>query len=150
MSWYYLYISNKFKSKKSILILKLVKMELSKVRVDKWLWAIRLFKSRTLASDACDAGKVKIEGVSVKASRMISIGETLHIRHLQAQKIFKVKALIDKRVNATLAALCFEDLSPPDENPMVMKSAFVQRDRGAGRPTKKERRNMDDFTTLDF
>lgn len=125
-------------------------MEVSKVRIDKWLWAIRLFKSRTLASDACDAGKVKIEGISVKASRMISIGETIHIRHLQTQKIYKVKTLIDKRVNAMSAALCFEDLSPPDESTVVMKSAFVQRDKGAGRPTKKDRRNMDDFTTLDF
>lgn len=125
-------------------------MEVSKIRIDKWLWAIRLFKSRTLASDACDAGKVKIEGISVKASRMISIGETIHIRYLQTQKIYKVKTLIDKRVNATLAALCFEDLSPPDESTVVMKSAFVQRDKGAGRPTKKDRRNMDDFTTLDF
>ena len=125
-------------------------MELNKVRIDKWLWAIRLFKSRTLASDACDASKVKIEGVSVKASRTISVGETIHIRHLHTQKIFKVKELIDKRVNASLAALCYEDLSPPEEHPLIIKSAFVQRDKGAGRPTKKERRNMDDFISPDF
>ncbi len=120
---------------------------MEKVRVDKWLWAIRLYKSRTLASEACDGGKVKIDGNHLKASKMLSIGDVLHIRHNHGLKIYKVISLIEKRVNASLAAACFEDLSPPEDPSDFIPSAFAQRDKGMGRPTKKERRNIDDFSS---
>jgi len=120
---------------------------MEKVRVDKWLWAIRLYKSRTLASEACDGGKVKIDGNHLKASKMLSIGDVLHIRHNHSLKIYKVISLIEKRVNASLAAACFEDLSPPEDSSDFIPSAFAQRDKGMGRPTKKERRNIDDFSS---
>jgi ribosome-associated heat shock protein Hsp15 len=120
---------------------------MEKVRVDKWLWAIRLYKSRTLASEACDGGKVKIDGNHLKASKMLSIGDVLHIRHNHSLKIYKVISLIEKRVNASLAAACFEDLSPPEDPSDFIPSAFAQRDKGMGRPTKKERRNIDDFSS---
>jgi ribosome-associated heat shock protein Hsp15 len=120
---------------------------MEKVRVDKWLWAIRLYKSRTLASEACDGGKVKIDGNHLKASKMLSIGDVLHIRHNHSLKIYKVISLIEKRVNASFAAACFEDLSPPEDPSDFIPSAFAQRDKGMGRPTKKERRNIDDFSS---
>jgi ribosome-associated heat shock protein Hsp15 len=106
-----------------------------------------LYKSRTLASEACDGGKVKIDGNHLKASKMLSIGDVLHIRHNHSLKIYKVISLIEKRVNASLAAACFEDLSPPEDPSDFIPSAFAQRDKGMGRPTKKERRNIDDFSS---
>ena len=123
---------------------------MEKVRIDKWLWAIRLYKSRTLASEACDAGKVKIEGNSIKPSKLINVGETIHIRHNHSTKIFKVLQLIEKRVNATIAIDCYEDLSPKEEVDPLMKSVFYKatgtRDKGAGRPTKRDRRDIDKYT----
>ncbi|MEZ4888886.1 MAG: RNA-binding S4 domain-containing protein [Chitinophagales bacterium] len=125
----------------------------SKVRVDKWLWAVRVFKTRTLASDACKAGRVKIEGKSVKSSRMVQVGDTISSQKGQEKKVLKVVKLIEKRVSAKLAVECYEDFSPPPipRTPSeLQKSAFWEypagtRERGTGRPTKKERRVLDDF-----
>lgn len=126
---------------------------MEKVRIDKWLWAIRLYKSRTLATEACDAGKVKIDGTSMKPSKLVSIGETIHIRHNHTTKIFKVTKLIEKRVSAILAAECYEDLSPAEEINPLLKSVFYKaggiRDKGAGRPTKRDRRDIDKFADED-
>lgn len=119
---------------------------LQKVRIDKWLWAIRIYKTRTLASDACKAGKVKINGKSVKPSYNLQVGETIHIQKGINKKIYKALNLIEKRVAASLAAEAYEDLSPPEIQEKKTYSAFFHypgRDKGAGRPTKKERRDMD-------
>ena len=120
--------------------------EVEKVRIDKWLWAIRLFKTRSLATTACKAGKVKLDGTNVKPSRDVNIGETYSVRIGPMQKVVKVKGLIEKRVAAPLAITMYEDLTPP-EHVEQLKSVFHQpvgkRDRGTGRPTKKDRRDID-------
>ncbi|MGB1207494.1 MAG: RNA-binding S4 domain-containing protein, partial [Chitinophagales bacterium] len=121
------------------------------VRIDKYLWSIRIFKTRSLASKACTAGRVKIEGRNVKASYSPKIGETITIQKGQEKKVVKVRQLIANRVNATLASMCYEDFSPPPvASPKKMDSAFftipvAPRERGTGRPTKKERRTLDKY-----
>jgi len=123
---------------------------MDKVRVDKWLWSVRIFKSRTMATDACKSNKVKIGDKPVKASYMLSRGETLLVRKEGFEMVFKVVDLIQKRVSATLAEPCYENLTPAEEMSKykswyVGKSATEQRERGAGRPTKRERRTIDKF-----
>ncbi|MEI6311056.1 MAG: RNA-binding S4 domain-containing protein [Bacteroidota bacterium] len=126
---------------------------MEKVRVDKWLWAIRLYKSRTLATEACEAGKVKMDNTSIKASKLVAIGDTIQIRHNHSIKIFKIGKLIDKRVSATIAVTCYEDLSPPEIIDPLLKSVFHKaggiRDKGAGRPTKRDRRDIDKYSDSD-
>jgi len=127
--------------------------EITQVRIDKWLWSVRVFKTRTLATHACNAGRVKIQGNSIKPSRKVNIGETITIRKGPLTIIYKVTALIEKRVSATLAAACFIDQSPPPPpKPKIGKndSAFFEfpvayRERGTGRPTKRDRRKIDDL-----
>ncbi|MCB0514725.1 MAG: RNA-binding S4 domain-containing protein [Chitinophagales bacterium] len=123
---------------------------LEKTRIDKWLWAVRVFKTRSLATDACNAGKVKINGSSIKPSYLLKIGETVHIKKEQQQIIYQCTQIIEKRVSAELAAECFEDLSPPPPpKEKTLDAAFIQRmpvfqrKRGEGRPTKKDRRDID-------
>jgi len=121
-----------------------------KVRVDKWLWAVRVFKSRSLASDACKAGRVKIGGKSVKASYLLKVGETVSAQKGSEKKVLKALQLIEKRVGAKLAVDCYEDLSPMPENqndPLraIFWKTKIERDRGTGRPTKRERRDLDKF-----
>jgi len=131
--------------------------ELQKIRIDKWLWAVRVFKTRTLATNACNAGRVKINEVSVKASRKLSVGETVHIRKGAMIIIYKVERLIEKRQSATLVADCFIDQSPPPPpKPTFSKkdAAFfdfpiAHRKRGEGRPAKRERRKIDELQDLD-
>lgn len=115
------------------------------MRIDKWLWHVRAFKSRTIATDACNAGKVKINDKSVKPAHEVAVGDTVQFKNPAGQKIYKVLTLIHHRVSPELAKACFEDHSPPPEPNERMPSAFYnfpQRDRGSGRPTKKERREM--------
>jgi ribosome-associated heat shock protein Hsp15 len=121
--------------------------ELQKNRIDKWLWAIRMYKTRTLASDSCVAGKIKIDGDSVKASYLLKVGQTVHINKQGEKIIVKSIKLIEKRVGAPLALLCYEDLTPPEEKEKFKTSgAFYEiRDRGIGRPTKRDRRDIDKF-----
>lgn len=126
-----------------------------KVRIDKWLWAVRLYKSRTMASDACKAGKVKSGGHLLKPSNAIVAGDILEIKKNGFNLTFKVNHLIQKRVSATLAAPCFDDLTPVEElnkykDWFVGKSGVEYRERGDGRPTKKERREIDDFKEMYF
>ncbi|MFT6850339.1 MAG: ribosome-associated heat shock protein Hsp15 [Sphingobacteriales bacterium] len=120
--------------------------EVESVRIDKWLWSIRIFKTRSLATTACKAGKVKLEGTNIKPSKEIKIGETYQVRIGPMQKVIKVKGLIDKRVGAPLAVTMYDDLTPP-EHLEQLQTAFLnpigKRDRGAGRPTKKDRRDID-------
>ncbi len=121
--------------------------EIQKTRIDKWLWAIRIYKTRTLASDACAAGKIKIDGDSVKASYMLKVGQTVHINKQGEKLILKSIKLIEKRVGAPLALLCYEDLTPPEEKEKLKFPAifYEVRDKGVGRPTKKDRREIDKF-----
>lgn len=129
--------------------------ELLKIRVDKWLWAVRVYKTRSIATDACNAGKIKIGGNSVKPSYTLKVGETVNIQKEGEKKILKVVALIEKRVGAPLAATCYEDLSPPPETNNLQQDALFyyasppKRKRGTGRPTKKERRKLDEHNTND-
>ncbi|MFN5705335.1 MAG: RNA-binding S4 domain-containing protein [bacterium] len=118
-----------------------------KIRIDKYLWAIRVFKTRSIATDACKAGKVKLEQNSIKPSQNVKIGDIYHIQKSQRKIIVKVLALLEKRLDAKSAAQYFEDLSPIDDTPRlhsVFTVPVFQRNRGTGRPTKKERREIDD------
>jgi ribosome-associated heat shock protein Hsp15 len=123
---------------------------MKKVRIDKWLWAVRIFKTRTRSTDALKAGKVKINDKVLKPSYLLEGNETIHLRKENFNLIIKVVALIDRRVSAVLAEPCYKNLTPEEElnkykNWYVGKGGTEQRDRGTGRPTKRERRNIDDF-----
>ncbi len=124
---------------------------MEKVRIDKWLWSVRIFKSRTLATDACKGGKVKVSGVAVKPSFLIAIGEIAAVKKDGFTFEFKALELIEKRVGAPIAATCFEDVTPVVEKnkyeAWFLSSAPVieKRERGSGRPTKKERRDIDEY-----
>jgi ribosome-associated heat shock protein Hsp15 len=123
---------------------------MDKVRIDKWLWSVRIFKSRTLASDMCKSGKVRIGEAVVKPSDPVSVGQVVHVRKDGFELEFLVKNLIEKRVGAPLARECYENLTPAEElnkysDWFVGKSGIEKRERGAGRPTKRERRDIDGF-----
>ena len=123
---------------------------LKKVRIDKWLWSVRIFKSRTMASDACRSGKVKIGDNAVKPSYMVSRGELVKVKKDGFNLEFKVVDLIQKRVSAELARPCYENLTPEEElnkykDWYIGKGAPERRVKGAGRPTKRERREIDKF-----
>lgn len=125
----------------------------SRVRLDKWLWSVRLYKSRTMASDACRTGKVRVNELNAKPSMMIVRGDMIQLKKNGFNLSYKVLELIDKRVSATLAAPCIEDLTPQEELSKykewyVGKSGVEFREKGDGRPTKKERREIDDFKSL--
>lgn len=121
--------------------------EFQKIRIDKWLWAVRMYKTRSLASEACAAGKVKIDGVSVKASYLIKPEQIIHVNKQGEKWVLKVIKIIEKRVGAPIAITCYEDLTPPEEkNKLLFPSIFYEvRDKGSGRPTKKDRREIDKF-----
>ncbi|MBK7935948.1 MAG: RNA-binding S4 domain-containing protein [Lewinellaceae bacterium] len=124
---------------------------MAKVRIDKWLWSIRIFKSRTLASDACKSGKVKVGDESVKPSFMISEGETVSVKKDGFNFQYRAIQMIEKRVGAPIAITCYEDVTPQEEknkyNAWFLNSTpgMEKREKGAGRPTKKERREIDQF-----
>ena len=112
------------------------------VRVDSWLWAVRVYKTRSAATKGCRAGHVKVNGERAKAAQPLKPGDEVRIRISGFDRILEVKDLIPKRVSAALAATAYLDHSPPLPTPE--ESAFIpQRDRGAGRPTKRERREID-------
>ena len=118
---------------------------LDSIRIDKWLWTVRVFKTRTQAADACKGGKVKIGGQNVKASREIKAGEILEIQLGILKKVIKVKQLVKNRVGAKLVPDLIEDLTPVEEYEkmdLLRQLNHEKRDRGAGRPTKKERRDL--------
>ena len=122
---------------------------MKKVRIDKWLWSVRVFKTRTKATDACKAGKVKIKEKAVKASTLLVGGETIDFRKAGFDLTLKVVTLIERRVSATLAEPCYENLTPESElnkykSWYIGKSAPERREKGAGRPTKRERREIDE------
>ena len=112
------------------------------VRVDSWIWSVRLTKSRSMAADACRGGHVKVNNESVKPSHLLRVGDEVRVRQDQRERVVVVSKLISKRVGPPAAAECYVDNSPPPPP----RELFVQvavRDRGAGRPTKRDRRDMD-------
>lgn len=116
---------------------------MDRVRLDKWLWAARFFKSRSLAAAACEGGKVDVNRHSAKPAKLISPGDTLRITLRGGKKIIKVLALAERRGPALRAQLLYEDLTPsPPPEPLPMPPP-VYRPRGAGRPTKRERRLLE-------
>jgi len=114
------------------------------VRVDKWLWSVRAFKTRTKASGACDDGHVTINDVVAKPASRVDVGDLVTARRGDRTLIYVVEETIEKRVSAVRAAECFEDRSPPPvprDRPGV--AVFARRDPGAGRPTKRDRREIE-------
>lgn len=119
------------------------------LRIDKWLWAMRIFKTRSLATEACKKGKVSIGDVDVKASRSIRVGEIIKVRIAPVTYTYKVLQLSHNRLPAKLVSAYCENMTTPEEQAkknIIRKNAFIIRDRGAGRPTKKERRIIDKIT----
>jgi ribosome-associated heat shock protein Hsp15 len=122
-------------------------------RLDKWLWAARIFKTRTIAADACKNGRVMIDGVKMKPSRMIKEGDVLQVRKPPVTYSFKVLKAIQNRVGAKLVPEVLENVTTPDQYELLEMnriSGFIGRARGTGRPTKKERRELDDFVQPAF
>ncbi len=116
------------------------------IRIDKYLWCIRVFKSRSIATDACDGGKVKIEGKSIKPSRHVKIGEVITVQQGYVKRAYKVIELLEKRVSAPLVKNFALDITPQDELDKLQTERFVSyqsKFKGVGRPTKKDRRMID-------
>lgn len=122
--------------------------EIEKLRIDKYLWAIRLFKTRSLATEACKAGRVKLNGQNVKPSYLVKQGERYTIQKGIERKEILVTGLLERRVDAKTAVQYYEDHTPEEET-FKFKSTFhapvLKRDRGTGRPTKKDRREIDEL-----
>lgn len=122
---------------------------MNKVRIDKWLWSVRIFKSRTIATDACKGGKVKVAGIGVKPSYQIAVGEVVAVKKEGFTFEFRAIELIEKRVGAPIAATCFEDVTSVEEKNkyeawfLNATPSTEKRERGSGRPTKKDRREID-------
>ena len=117
-------------------------------RIDKWLWAARIFKTRSIAADACKNGRVTIGGVNVKPSHTVKAGEIVSVRKPPVTYSFKILKTIEQRVGAKLLPEIYENVTPPDQYELLEMnriSGFVNRARGMGRPTKKDRRAMDAF-----
>ncbi len=117
-------------------------------RVDKWLWAVRVFKTRSLAADACKKGRVLMQGVAVKPSRELKVGDVLQVRRNPIIYTFKVVALTQNRVGAKLVPQFMANVTAPDQLELLEVLKLDQSNRrakGLGRPTKKERRDLDDF-----
>ena len=123
--------------------------EKEKLRVDKYLWCIRLFKSRNLAADACNNGKVKWKGVNVKASKTVNTGEQYEVKTEAKKWLIEVSGLLHHRVQFAEAIKYYIDLTPDEEKEKIQTSSFVfntgKRKSKQGRPTKKEKRNLDEF-----
>lgn len=116
------------------------------VRIDKYLWSIRVFKTRSDATDACKGGKVRLNGADIKPSRTVKPGDTINVRKGAITYTYKVIALIDKRQGAKSVPQYAENITPQEEIDKLkspVETFFLKRDRGSGRPTKKERRQMD-------
>ncbi|HZY38438.1 MAG TPA: S4 domain-containing protein [Mucilaginibacter sp.] len=122
--------------------------EKEKLRIDKYLWAIRAFKTRTLAADACKAGRVKLDGQNIKPSHEVRLGEVYQVTKGIERRVLKVTGMAETRTDAKKAVSFYEDITPFEET-QAFKSVFqvpvLKRDRGAGRPTKKDRREIDDL-----
>ncbi len=118
------------------------------VRIDKWLWAVRLFKTRALATEACRLGKVRFESSAVKPSKTVKEGDVYELTIEQVHRTVRVKQLLNNRVGARLVCDFMEDLTPEDEYERIRLArefAFEKRDRGIGRPSKRDRRKLEQF-----
>jgi ribosome-associated heat shock protein Hsp15 len=111
-------------------------------RVDRWLWAVRLYKTRSESTDACKAGHVRVNGAAAKPATPVHVGDRVTAHAHGRARDLEVVALIDKRVGAAVAATCLIDHSPPPP-PREQVAAAAVRERGAGRPTKRDRRQID-------
>ena len=122
--------------------------EFDKVRIDKWMWAVRLFKTRSLATKACEDGKVSVNNIPAKASRIVNVNDIVIIKRTGFLRTYKVLNIISNRIGAKLIAENCEDLTPADELEAYKnrsKRAAIYREPGTGRPTKRDRRDLDDF-----
>jgi ribosome-associated heat shock protein Hsp15 len=122
---------------------------MDKLRLDKYLWAIRVFKTRGQAAEACDKGKVRLEGAAAKAAKTVRLGETYEVKTETRRWVVKVTGLLDKRVQFSEAVKYYEDLTPVEEKERLAFQAAVfysgKRQTKIGRPTKKQRRELGDF-----
>ena len=127
-------------------------MEKEKLRIDKYLWAIRLFKTRSQAADACDKSKVKLKGENVKPSKTVTVGDEYEVKSEAKRWVIKVSGLLDHRVQYTEAITYYTDITPADELDRIKFEAATfntgKRQSKVGRPTKKDKRDIDGF--MDF
>lgn len=122
-------------------------------RIDKWLWAARVFKTRTVAAEACKKGRVTLGGIAVKPSRIIHLGDVVEVRKPPITYSFKVLQAIENRVGAKLVPEVMENVTPVSQYELLEMSrisGFVDRAKGTGRPTKKDRRSLDEITSPYF
>ena len=120
----------------------------NEARIDKWLWAARIFKTRTIAAAACKKGQVTMGGVQLKPSRMVKVGDIVDVRKSPITYSYKILLAIENRVGPKLVPEVLENVTAPEQYELLEMSkisGFVNRARGTGRPTKKERRQLDDF-----
>lgn len=118
------------------------------VRIDKWLWAVRIYKTRSKATEACKKGRILMDELPVKPSREIVPGDIIHVKKAPVTRLYKVLALAEKRMSAKLTDDYVEDITPAEELELLetqKKMKWFNRKPGTGRPTKKERRKLDDF-----
>ena len=125
-------------------------MDNQRMRVDKWLWCVRIFKSRSKATDACKKGHVSIDESKLKPSALIDIGKIINVKKDGYNLSFKINDLLERRVSATLAAPCYDNTTPEEElnkfkRWYIGKAKSEFREKGAGRPTKRERRDLDEY-----
>ncbi|MDD2799722.1 MAG: S4 domain-containing protein [Bacteroidales bacterium] len=126
---------------------------MNEVRIDKWMWATRIFKTRTIAVEACKKGRVMINNVNVKPSRMIKKNDVLQVRKPPVVYSFRVLELTDKRMGAKLVENFLKNVTTPDQLQILELQkieGFVNRARGTGRPTKKDRRDLEEFVDPEF
>lgn len=126
---------------------------MSEARIDKWMWAVRIFKTRTIAAEACKKGRISINGAYVKAARMIKPGDVIQVRKPPIVYSFKVLQAIEKRVGAKLVSEMMQNVTTSDQLELLEMShvsGFVNRAKGTGRPTKKDRRSLEGFTEPEF
>ena len=132
----------------------LEKESLDKCRLDKWLWAARFYKTRSLATEAIETGKIHVDGDRVKPAKEVKVGQVIHVRRKELEMEVAVKALSVIRKGAPEAALLYEETSESlqkRENLSVTREAeHARRERGAGRPTKRQRRDIKKFTGIDY
>lgn len=122
----------------------------SEARIDKWLWAARIFKTRTIAAAACKKGQVSMKGTPLKASRTVKAGDIVEVRKPPVTYSFRILQAIEKRVGAKLIPEILENVTPPEQYELLEMSrisGFIGRAKGTGRPTKKERRSLEEFTS---
>jgi len=123
------------------------------IRIDKWLWATRIFKTRTIALEECNKNRVTVNDAPAKPSRMIRVGDIISVRKPPVTYSFKVLGLTSNRIGAKLVPEYVENITPPEQYEILNLqkiSGFVDREKGTGRPTKKERRDLDEFSIPTF